>query len=283
IGFHLGKLASGSGALYLAHWYDWQTSYQMMSLGILPGLFALLAFRESGTANDTAYPHSQTPLRLSIQTLFKHKNIYYIIAFILIFKMSDAVLQGTAATFLYQLGLTKIEFANYTKLYGTFWIIIGVTLGGFIVQWLSVYTATIVAAFVQMCACLTFSIQAHIGYDPFVLGISIALENFASGIVTCTLIAMISHFVRRSMFNVSHYTTLYAFGSLSRVSVSVFSGYLAYHMGWTMLYLSLAFLFIPMFFLIYHLQKEHKKHKVYDKVISFEKDAVYVRSTKAKN
>lgn len=254
IGFHLGKLASGSGALYLAHWYNWETSYQLMALGVLPGIIALILFTEKTADKTLVALFVKNPFQDSLKTLLNQKGVFTMIAFILTFKISDAVLQGTAATFLYKIGLSKIEFANYTKLYGTIWMIVGASIGGFIIQWLNVYTATIMAALIQVSACLMFAVQAHIGYDPFVLSISIGLESFSSGIVTCTLIAMISHFVQKP-FSTSHYTMLYSFGSLSRVIVSVSSGYLAYNFGWSMLYSSLSLLFIPMFFLVFRLQK----------------------------
>jgi len=264
IGFHLGKLASGSGALYLAHWYNWEVSCQLMALGVLPGIIALIFFTERKADKTFVTLPVKNPLQDSFKTLLNQKGIFTMIAFILTFKIGDAVLQGTAATFLYKIGLSKIEFANYTKLYGTIWMIVGASIGGFIIQWLNVYTAAIMAALIQVCACLMFAVQAHIGYDPFVLSISIGLESFSSGIVTCTLIAMISHFVQKP-FSTSHYTMLYSFGSLSRVIVSVSSGYLAYNFGWSMLYSTLSLLFIPMLFLVFRLQKlQHEAESLND-------------------
>lgn len=277
IGFHLGKLASGSGALYLAHWYNWELSYQLMALGVLPGIIALIFFTEKKANNRLLKLPVKNPFYDSFKTLFNQKGVFTMIAFILTFKISDAVLQGTAATFLYKIGLSKIEFANYTKLYGTIWMIVGASIGGFIIQWLSVYTATIMAALIQVSACLMFAVQAHIGYDPFVLSISIGLESFSSGLVTCTLIAMISHFVKNP-FSTSHYTVLYSFGSLSRVLVSVGSGYLAYNFGWSVLYSSLSLLFIPMFFLVFRLQNlQHKTDFLKDLNVLKKKRSAHVR------
>lgn len=252
IGFHLGKLASGSGALYLAHWYDWETAYRLMSLGIIPGFLALLLFKEG----KALVFESKNPFRDSLKALFEQKNIYWMLGFIFCFKISDAVLQGTAATFFYKIGLSKIEFANYTKVYGTFWMIVGATFGGIAIQWFNVYTATLTAGLMQVCACLLFAVQARVGYDPFILSVSIGCESFSSGIVTCTLIAMISHFVKKP-YCASHYTILYSFGSLSRVLVSVLSGYLAYNFGWVVLYSVLSLFFVPMMYFIFQL-KENK-------------------------
>ncbi|MBP9752814.1 MAG: MFS transporter [Proteobacteria bacterium] len=259
IGFHIGKLASGSGTLYLAEWYGWQTAYQIMILALLPGMIALYFFNQS---KITQIKDQETAFSIKhvFKTLKMYENIQWMIAFIVLFKVCDAILQGTAATFLYQLGLSKIEFANFTKMYGTACILTGTILGGIAIDLFGLYATTIMAAMLQAIACLLFAIQAHIGYDFLVLSISIGIENFTSGFVVCVAISMLTHYVK-APYSMSHFTFFYTIGSFSRVIVSAFSGYLADTLGWVMLYCIIALFFIPIVFITARLQRFDKLHE----------------------
>ncbi|CAO5682632.1 MAG: Anhydromuropeptide permease [Holosporales bacterium] len=253
IGFHIGKLASGSGTLYLAHWYGWPVAYQLMILALIPGMIALYFFNQS---NIFYNKEQETPF--GIKSVFKslkiYKNIPWMIAFIVLFKVCDAILQGTTATFLYHLGLSKIEFANFTKLYGTICVLTGTILAGIAVDLFGLYATTIMAAILQAVACLLFAIQAHIGYDFLVLSISIGVENFTSGFVVCIAISMLTHYVK-APYSMSHFTFFYTIGSFSRVVVSALSGYLADILGWVVLYCIIALFFIPIVLITSKLQR----------------------------
>lgn len=253
IGFHLGKLASGCGTLYLADCYGWHTAYECMALSIIPGILAMYFFSLKEGFEQNKSSDISSPLKKSFLSLLEYQNIYFIIAFIILFKIGDAVLQGTSATFLYELGLDKITFANLTKMYGTFWLILGTFLGGIVIELLGVHAAAFLSIVLQILSCLVFALQAHIGYDPIVLSFSIGLENFSSGVMLSALIAMISFYVQKP-YTMSHYTLLYAIGSLSRVFFSSFSGFFAEKMGWIMLYLSVAWIILPTTYLILKLK-----------------------------
>jgi PAT family beta-lactamase induction signal transducer AmpG len=253
IGFHLGKLAAGCGTLYLADCYNWQVAYGSMAMSILPGMLAMILF--SSKMNEVLNREiSFSPLKDAFSSLLQYKNLYTLVMFIIFFKIGDAILQGTSATFLYELGLSKIEFANLTKMYGTFWMIVGTFLGGAFIEILGIHATALISIILQILACLFFAFQAHIGYDTFFLSISIGFENFSSGVMVSALIAMISFYVQRP-FTMSHYTLLYAVGSFSRVIFSAFSGFFAEKFGWVMLYSSVAIAILPTLYLIFKLKK----------------------------
>lgn len=253
IGFHLGKLASGCGTLYLASWYDWCTAYQLIALGILPGFLALCFIHLSTSAPQQGQENS---FKNAFKTLRSYKNLKWMLLFVAVFKVCDSVIQGTSATFLYELGLSKIEFADLTKIYGTIWVILGAVIGGAIIEIFGVYSAAFIAASMQGISCLFFAIQAHIGYDYLILSIVVAVENFTSGFLICSLVATISAFVNKR-YAMSHYTLFYAFGSLSRVAFSSLSGCIVEFSGWFRLYVSLIFFVLPISYIIYRLKREN--------------------------
>ena len=255
VGFHLGKLASGCGTLYLAHCYDWAFAYKMMVLGIVPGILALFMF-------DIQHESTHKPnyLKNMTQHIRQYPYLKALLGFILFYKMTDAVLQGTSATFLYGLGLSKIEFANLTKVYGTVWTIIGALIAGFALDVFGLITATLIGVVLQILCSILFGIQAYIGYQSLLLSIVIAMEHLTSGFIVSTFIAFLSKSVNKD-YGMSHYTLFYAIGSLSRVVVSAVSGYFGQHLGWGTLYFSLVLFNLPILYFIYHL----KHHFFHDK------------------
>ena len=255
VGFHLGKLAAGCGTLYLADCYNWQAAYGIRSICIFPGIVAMILFSskvDAGLSSDVSF----SPLKDALSALLQYKNLYTLVTFIIFFKIGDAILQGTSATFLYELGLSKIEFANLTKMYGTFWMILGTFLGGAFIEILGIHTTALISVILQILSCLFFAFQAYVEYDTFILSISIGFENFSSGVMVSALIAMISFYVQRP-FTMSHYTLLYAVGSFSRVIFSAVSGFFAEKFGWVILYTSVAIIILPTLYLIFKLKNSY--------------------------
>jgi MFS transporter, PAT family, beta-lactamase induction signal transducer AmpG len=267
IGFHLGKLASGVGVLYLANHYSWQTAYKIMALGILPGLFALINIKPDYTKiiripKRTSFLKSMK-LRYQLPFLRLQQNapIVMVIVFIVLFKFPDAMLNATQPSFLYSLGLDKIEFANITKFYGTTLMIFGAIAAGLMVDLIGLMASGILCGALMGVSCILFSIQAIVGYDDTILMMTIGVESFASGMSNSVFIAILSSFCFRP-YNASHFTILYSIGSLSRVVISALSGVCAQRLSWQMLYLLSAFVSIPMVFFLkksYHRQVQMTK------------------------
>ena len=150
--------------------------------------------------------------------------------------MGDTVLNAMGAPFLYDLGLSKIEFANITKVFGITLMVFGGLLGGMMIHQLGILQSTLMCVGLQGVSCLMFVIQSLVGYHLSVLVITVGVESFCSGMVSAVFIAYISNFCRQP-YTASHFTLLYSFGSLCRVIISALAGWLADHMGWTTLFL----------------------------------------------
>ncbi len=274
IGFRFGMLASGAGALYLAHTFTWRTAYLVMAMSTIIGMVIFGMVSEPKHKKITALPHTKKKsLSLSqwLHTLFvvpwgqlpKKRELAYLLAFIFCFKMGDTVLNAMGAPFLYDLGLSKIEFANITKVFGITLMVFGGLLGGVMIHQLGILQSTLMCAGLQGVSCLMFVIQSLVGYHLSVLIITVGIESFCSGMVSAIFIAYISNFCRQP-YTASHFTLLYSFGSLCRVIISALAGWLADHMGWTTLFLMTgAFAFPAIYALIKLTQIEEEKEEVF--------------------
>jgi len=247
IGFRLGMLASGAGALYLAHVFTWRTAYLTMASGIILGIFIFYCIDEPPHTKITTLPFKRTrtlTLRQWLHTLFiapwsqlpRKQELSYLFLFIFFFKMADAILNAMSAPFLCEIGLSKLEFAHITKVFGITLMVFGGLVGGVMNHQLGIFQSIIMCIGLQGISSLMFVIQSLVGYHLGVLIITVGVESFCSGMVSAIFIAYISGFCRQP-YTASHFTLLYSFGSFSRVAISALAGWLADYLGWTSLFL----------------------------------------------
>ena len=260
IGFRFGMLASGAGALYLAHAYTWRTAYLVMALGIVFGMIVFGCIQEPQhkkiTPLGTRHKNHLSP-RQWIHALFvvpwvqlpKKRELIYLLAFIFCFKMGDTVLNAMCAPFLCDLGFSKLEFANVTKVFGITLMVFGGLLGGIMIQQLGILQSTVMCVVLQGISSLMFVIQSLVGYHLSVLMITVGVESFCSGMVSAIFIAYISHFCRQP-YTASHFTLLYSFGSFCRVFISALAGWTADHLGWTTLFLITGAFILPAIYVL---------------------------------
>lgn len=244
IGFRFGMLTSGAGALYLASLYSWQDAYQIMAVAVLLGTLAIFVMPEKPNLRLVSVQKKHQRYFAPWKTILQSQNLLLLTLFILTFKTADTVLNAMSAPFLVDLGFSKLEFANITKVFGITLMIVGGLFGGFLMQHQSILSALTTCIVLQVVSCLMFVIQAVVGHDNYVLSITIGVESFCSGLTSAALIAYLSTFCRHP-FTATHFTVLYSIGSISRVFVSAGAGWLADHVSWPNLFLLAAVTAIP--------------------------------------
>lgn len=246
IGFKFGMLASGAGALYLASDYGWESAYQIMAALVVVGMITVLAVQEPPSTIKEIKP-LKLHFLASCREIVDSKNILSILAFIFFFKFGDVALQAMSAPFLHELGVSKVEFATITKVFGIGLMVIGGLFAGILINYIGIAKSIIVATSLQATSCFMFVLLAIVGYDEALLWLSVGVEGFCSGIVTSVFIAYLSSLCLRE-YAASHFTLLYSFGSLCRVIISMQAGWLADHIGWTGLFFICAWASLPVCF-----------------------------------
>lgn len=254
VGFRFGMLASGAGALYLATFFDWQMAYHLMAGTMLVGVFTVLIMPEPQQEKIVVLrtPKKDRPIlqRIKMLTLdpwrqFHQQKIFLsLILFIFCFKLADTVLNAMSAPFLCDLGFSKTDFANVTKIFGITLMVIGGLLGGLVIKRFGALNAVILSTLMQGMSCLMFAIQALVGYDYQILMITVGAESLCSGLTSTVFIAYISEFCCKP-HTATHFTLLYSIGSFARVIASASAGWLADHCSWDLLFLFSSLFVIP--------------------------------------
>lgn len=266
IGFRLGMLASGAGSLYIANTYGWTISYMMMGALILISVLILFLLPEPKINSKTK---EETFVKLTLSNFFHNMfavpikafqfkdRLLLLLLFIFFFKTADSILNFLTAPLFYDLGFSKIDFANITKIYGVFLMILGGVFGSFYIARFKIYSCLILSLVLQIISCILFSVLAHLGHDITFLTISIGFESFVSGMTATAFITYLSGFCTPP-FTATHFTLLYSFGSLGRTLVSFASGIMADNLEWATLFLVCSLLCCPSLIAILLLKKRDR-------------------------
>lgn len=124
VGYRIGNLVSGAGALVLAQYFSWETAYCLIAFCGLIGIITIL-FNPEPESCQHENNLSFKEMFLSYLDLIKMHHIYLILFFVTFFRLSDHLIGGVSNIFYASLGFSKIEIANIIKIYGLIPTIIG--------------------------------------------------------------------------------------------------------------------------------------------------------------
>ncbi|MBI2584350.1 MAG: MFS transporter, partial [Rhodospirillales bacterium] len=154
-----------------------------------------------------------------------------VLLFILLYKFGDAVLAVMKVPFFIEIGFTKTEIAEIAKIFGVNAIIAGGLIGGILLAKVGIPRGLLISGVLMAVSNLVFVAQAWAGHDPWMLAVTIAVENVTTGMGTTAFIAYLS-----SLCNVAYTATQYALltslMAFSRTAMSAVAGWLADNVDW---------------------------------------------------
>ena len=133
LGYRISALTSGAGALYLASFYDWKLTYQIMSMFMLVGIMTVIMIPESTKPfekNNNSGWLKKTLIE-PFAEFFKRNGYWslFLLMFIAIYRVSDLIIGIAANPFYADLGFNLSEIATVTKVFGFTITIIGAFIG----------------------------------------------------------------------------------------------------------------------------------------------------------
>jgi len=248
LGYRLGMIASGAGALYLATYIGWQGTYCIMAALVGVGMAAILASGEPSAAPPAFRPQFADWIKQSVIAPFadftRHRQWVLILVFIVLFSLADAFLGRMLNPFLYQAGFSKTEVANIVKMYGVVATLLGTFIGGSLVHRFGALRVLFAAAMLHALTNLMYALQAYVGHDVTLLALGTTLENVTGGISSAAFVAYLSSLCNLH-YTATQYALLSALASLGRTLLSGFAGEIVKRMGWMGFFVFSATLALP--------------------------------------
>ncbi len=261
IGYRVGMLASGAGALYIADGFGWMAAFWSMAALVGVGMAAILLNPEPPPPENIEYAqHRSAGEWLSDHVIAPFADFLArpgwlaILLFILLFKFGDAVAGVMTSPFYVEIGFSLIEIANVSKVFGLGATIAGAVIGGVVVARLGIMRALVITGILQMVSNLMFVAQAAAGHDIAMLTLTIAVENLSGGMGTAAFVAYLSSLCSLA-FTATQYALLSSFMAVGRTVLSSSGGWLADRMDWISFFLISTAAALPGLVLLFWMMK----------------------------
>ena len=281
LGYRIGMLVSGAGALYLADRYGWEATYLVMAALAGSGMLVTLAMKTPVIASDSEaiqhVPPRETtglprrPFSLLAMTEFFREYVVapftdfmtrplwlQVLAFVILYKLGDAFMGIMFNPFLLDLGFAKTEIAKIVKLYGFAATLLGTFLGGWLVARWGMYRTLLLTGFVHMLTNLMLVVQARLGANHEFLIASITLENLSGGMSTAAFIAYLSALCKRN-YTATQYALLSSLAAFGRTWLSTPSGWLSQTVGWEVFFAIASLMALPGLALLVWLERRQRQ------------------------
>ncbi|MGY9004627.1 MAG: AmpG family muropeptide MFS transporter [Alphaproteobacteria bacterium] len=253
LGYRVGMLVSGAGALYIADAFGWSAAYGVMALGMGVGLLAILMSSEP--KQSAAYlkkESSQTNLNrwmadhvvAPFADFLKRPGWMAVLLFIVLYKFGDAVAGVMANTFFVSIGFSLSAIASVTKVFGIGATLIGAVAGGVVVLRYGLFPALLWCGGLQMLSNLMFAVQASVGADMGLLALTVGIENISGGMGTAAFVAYLSRLCHFD-FTATQYALFSSLAAVGRTVLSSGGGWLAERLDWVWFFITSAVCAVP--------------------------------------
>jgi len=245
-GYRVALLVAGAGTFYLADFIGWNAAYSAMALLMIIGVMSTLLTQEpehpiQQPSLDLEHKiesalgiHNKANRLQRMSAWFSDAVIapfaeffmrngkcgLWILALIALYRMSDITMGVMANPFYLDLGFSKQNIADVSKVFGFFMTIFGASLGGILVVRYGIMRPLLLGAILVAVTNLLFAVLAVSEPSLKLLAIVISADNLSGGIATSVFIAYLS-----SLTNTAYTATQYAlFSSLMTLPAKLLGG-----------------------------------------------------------
>ena len=285
-GYRLALLVAGAGALYLAEFWSWQVSYEVMAALVGVGVLTVLIVREPrvnhfAAAQDIAHKIEQeaskrTHLNPRLARLvgwfyaavagpfldffrrYKELSIA-ILLMVAVYRIADIAMGVMANPFYLDfMGFSKTQVADVTKIFGFFMTIAGSLLGGVMVVRYGVRRILLLGAIMTAATNLLFVLLAQYPPDLVTLAAVVSADNLSGGIANVALIAWLSSMTSAS-FTATQYALFSSLMTLPGKFLGGFSGIVVAGFGYAEFFLVSAVMGVPAVLLAMFMIRQGKR------------------------
>ncbi|OYQ72935.1 MFS transporter [Wohlfahrtiimonas sp. G9077] len=249
--YRIAMLLMGAAVLYAADFIAWPTIFMLIAaLFGLMTLSTLLFVKETNQTTVHAIEAQRTALETVLQYIIvplknfmSRPQAAWILLFIILFKMPDAIAGVLISAFYNEMGYTGAQIGLISKVYGLIATLIGALLSAQIISRISLYQALVVSAVLVGLTNLGYLWILH---DPTTLSLTLAisLENFIGGFASAVFITYLSLLCNQS-YSATQYAMLSALAAFALRIFGSFSGFAVEDYGWQNFFIFTAFLFVP--------------------------------------
>lgn len=281
-GYRLALLVAGAGALYLAEYFSWTVSYQVMAALVGVGALTVLIAREpkvnhfaaaqdiAGKVEEEAAKRSHLPTPVAkfagwfyaaiagpfVDFFQRYRELAItILILVAVYRISDIAMGVMANPFYLDfMGFSKTQVADVTKIFGFFMTIAGSLLGGVLVVRYGVRKILLAGAIMTAATNLLFVVLAQYPPDVATLAVVVSADNLSGGIANVALIAWLSSMTSAS-FTATQYALFSSLMTLPGKFLGGFSGIVVADFGYAEFFTLAGLMGVPAILLVLFMMK----------------------------
>jgi PAT family beta-lactamase induction signal transducer AmpG len=278
LGYRLALLVAGAGALLIAEVSSWHHTYVVMALLMSVGAATVLLIREPDRPAEAGTEEREQRIISHLEhgrvadwrhrlisgfsravaapfaDFFSRNGGLAVVILLLIgtFRLTDITMGIMANPFYLDLGYSKTEIAEVTKVFGFFMTIFGAAAGGVVITRYGLLRPLLVGALLAAITNLLFAYLATTQPSLNMLAVVVTADNLSGGFAGAAFIAYLS-----SLTNTAYTATQYAlFSSLMTLPakfIGGFSGIVVDDYGYASFFTYTALLGLPAVLLVLYL------------------------------
>ncbi len=275
LGYRIGLVLAGAGALYSADLVDWPATYLILAaLMLLPALMTLYAqeppvpadVRPDAAAVSPAHAGEHGAVAVMraalieyfrpIVEFFRRNGVELaltLLLFVGLYKLPDQIIGVMAGPFYLDLGFTKSQIATVSKVYGVWLGFAGALLGGIGVTILGVRRSLLIAALGVALSNLAFLLMAAYPGQNWSFIAAISADNFCQGFAGSVLVAFMSG-LADIRFSATQYALLASLSNMPGKLLGGVSGFFVEAFGYQAFFALSAASIVPTLWLYWRLR-----------------------------
>jgi PAT family beta-lactamase induction signal transducer AmpG len=247
-GYRGALLISGSGVIALSVKTGWHEAILLMAgLALVGPVATVLAAEPVVEATTVARGFSARfaeAVREPLKEFLSRRGAFVIIAFIVLFRLGEALAGVMLAPYYTFLGFNRVAIAVANGPYSLAATLCGAAAGGWLVARLGVGRALLVTALFQTAALLMYPALAWFPGQAWMLVATSVLESFAEGFADAAFLTYLSGLCNKA-FTATQYALLSSLAPLALRTIGGLSGFFAAAMGFVPFFVMSAFAALP--------------------------------------
>ncbi len=252
IGWRVGNLAAGAGALYLADSFGWRAAYLCMAALMAPGMVAALMAPEPDSDKTVLSEHPGFVATISepIKELLTRLGPLAIPVLVMVagFRMPGYVSSAMAIPLFKSLHYSNTDIATVTKLFG-----FGVALGGtflasYVVPRIGMMASLLVGTVFGSASHLSLAYLAvhgdHGGGEFWTFAVAVSIDSFAYAFASIVLITYMSS-LTATKHAASQYALLTSLCALPGSLLAGASGFVIESLGFEWFFIATSLIGVP--------------------------------------
>jgi MFS transporter, PAT family, beta-lactamase induction signal transducer AmpG len=249
MGYRVGTLAAGAGALLLADIYGWRSAYLCMAALMLVG--GISAFLAPQPESDCTASHEHPDFVATVVAPIKEMLTRFgplalpILLMIAGFRMPGYLSTAMAFPLFKSLNYSDTDIATVTKLFG-FWVALGATFfSSYIIRRIGMMPSLLIGTVAGSTAHLSLAwLSAHGGGGFWIFAVAVGIEGFAYSFAQVVLINYMSSLTTTELA-ASQYALLTSLCAFPGSLLAGVSGFIVASTGFTTFFVLTSLIGIP--------------------------------------